>query len=359
MSISENVSAITEILTTHTMEVTTTFDPGTEDEDEPYPHSVVCVLLFLFAIIGLTNIVGNTLTIVAFFRDNKLQTVHNHYILNLAITDLIIGVSSVPFYAVYTILQFTWPFGYVFCKIWLLVDFLSCAESVATIILISIDRFLLVSLGIQYSQKQTKNMAKIKIAVSWFLSFLLYGPAIIGFNHWRGYSTVEHMDCDVEFATDYYYTVIASFIEFCVPLVLVCFFNLRVYLSIRHRSNSVVPMQMQGVQQGTLRRDKKAARSLAILVFVYFVCWTPYTITTIIISFCEDCISEDLYEAFNWLLWVNSSLNPLLYAATSERFRENFKRLLGFYKITNKSPNPIINSATVTQATALSVQNDK
>ena len=118
-------------------------------------------------------------------------------------------------------------------------------------------------------------------------------------------------------------------------------------------------MQMQGVQQGTLRRDKKAARSLAILVFVYFVCWTPYTITTIIISFCEDCISEDLYEAFNWLLWVNSSLNPLLYAATSERFRENFKRLLGFYKITNKSPNPIINSATVTQATALSVQNDK
>jgi histamine receptor H3 len=267
---------------------------------------------------------------VAYATSKKLQTIQNMYIVNLAVTDVIIGVSSIPFYGAYTILYFTWPFGYVFCKVWCFIDFWACAESSLTIILISYDRLLMVTDGIAYNQQQTKKRALIKIAVSWFLSSLLYGPAIIGFDIWRGYSILEDEDCNVEFATDATYTLITAVIEFAVPFTLLAVFNVMLYWNIRKRSLKVRDITAAGKRdvEKSLKKDKKAAKALAALVLVYAVCWTPYTVTTVILSLCEGCINEDQYEAFNWLLWANSSFNACIYAYTNVHFRARFKAML-------------------------------
>ncbi|KFP25149.1 Histamine H3 receptor, partial [Colius striatus] len=76
-----------------------------------------------------------------------------------------------------------------------------------------------------------------------------------------------------------------------------------------------------------LQQDKKIARSLAIIVCVFAVCWAPYTLLMIIAvcgrrytllsiihGACQgECIHKSLYEITFWLLWLNSSLNPFLY----------------------------------------------
>ena len=111
-----------------------------ELEDESWPQWIQVIIGIFLALLFITNIVGNTLTLVAFTKDRHLRTVQNYYIINLAVTDLIIGISSLPFYSVYTVMYFYWPFGYEFCKVWSVVDFWVCAESSLTIILISYDR---------------------------------------------------------------------------------------------------------------------------------------------------------------------------------------------------------------------------
>lgn len=318
----------------------------------------------LFAFCALT-ITGNLLTIMSFIRDPKLRTVQNTFILNLATTDLFIGISSIPFYAIYTILNFDWIFGYTFCKIWNLVDFWVCAESSLTIILISHDRLQMVMQGAQYSISQTHTKAILKITATWVLSFLIYGPAIIGYNHWRGYTIVEDHDCDTEFAEEFIYTTATAFIEFCIPFVLLITFNSLLYWNIRERSikiemnkkkingegkrNKVSAISDNTQDEKTahapsnasqaisakkvkdrkvLRKDIKAAKSLAVLVVTYAICWLPYTMLTIFISFFPDSISDIVYEPTTWLLWLNSALNPILYALTNQQFKKNFSEML-------------------------------
>ncbi|XP_005418418.2 histamine H3 receptor-like [Geospiza fortis] len=78
-----------------------------------------------------------------------------------------------------------------------------------------------------------------------------------------------------------------------------------------------------------LQRDKKIAKSLAIIVCVFAICWAPYSLLMIIRGVCQrKCIPKSLYEATFWLLWINSSLNPFLYPLCHMRFRMAFLKIL-------------------------------
>ncbi|KAL9869882.1 histamine H3 receptor-like isoform 1-T1 [Geothlypis trichas] len=78
-----------------------------------------------------------------------------------------------------------------------------------------------------------------------------------------------------------------------------------------------------------LQQDKKIAKSLAIIVCVFAICWAPYSLLMIIRAACQgECIHNSLYEATFWLLWINSSLNPFLYPLCHMRFRMAFLKIL-------------------------------
>ncbi|KFP84630.1 Histamine H3 receptor, partial [Acanthisitta chloris] len=63
-----------------------------------------------------------------------------------------------------------------------------------------------------------------------------------------------------------------------------------------------------------LQRDKRIAKSLAVIVCMFAICWAPYSLLMIIRGACQGkCIPNSLYEITFWLLWINSSLNPFLY----------------------------------------------
>lgn len=335
------------------------------------------------AVLIIIGIGGNLMTVVAYFTDRQLNSVYDFYILNLGMTDLLLSCISMPFYAVYTLKEFTWPFGYDFCKVWLIVDFTLCFESIMIMLIVSSDRLLMISMGPNYMLKITKTVAFAQIAISWIVSFLVYSPAIIGWNIWVGYSTVEANDCDVEFAYDHTYTTATSIVEFVLPFVCLTLLNTLIYYRIKQRvrvapkpamrhkyeseacqsqtnadgqpsndnnenaqstatastadsketklsrlnSNSVASKEGNNVRK-THQRQAKAARFLAMLVIAFLIFWAPYTVTTMAISFCEDCVNISLYEFFNWLLWMKSAVNPFLYAYNSPRYRANFKKYL-------------------------------
>lgn len=353
--------------------------------------------------IGLTLLTvvaigGNLMTIVAYLRDRNLNTVYDFYIFNLGITDLLLSSISMPFYVVYTLEEFTWPFGYTFCKVWLVMDFTLCFESIMIMLILSMDRLLMISMASAYMIKVTKRIAVIQITVSWLISFLVYGPAIIGWNHWVGYSTVEENDCDVEFAYDHMYTTVTSIVEFVLPFVCLTFLNGLIYYKIRRlmrvspkianrnytpqgctqtsdesaetkdqsqieaitqnlstnnrdcrvqesiAGKNTLTVQTDGRSSDTRRpsadrttnkesninteRQAKAAKFLAMLVIAFLFFWAPYIITTMAISFCDECVNTSLYEFFNWLLWMKSAVNPFLYAYNSPRYRAHFQRYL-------------------------------
>ncbi|XP_061216540.1 histamine H3 receptor-like [Neopsephotus bourkii] len=100
------------------------------------------------------------------------------------------------------------------------------------------------------------------------------------------------------------------------------------------RANSVTPENNFSVsfcsRSGSkLQQDKRIAKSLAIIVCVFAICWAPYTLLMIIRGACQrECIHKSLYEITFWLLWLNSSLNPFLYPLCHIKFRMAFMKIL-------------------------------
>ncbi|XP_044054274.1 histamine H3 receptor [Siniperca chuatsi] len=82
-------------------------------------------------------------------------------------------------------------------------------------------------------------------------------------------------------------------------------------------------------QASRLSRDKKIAKSLAIIVCIFGICWAPYTLLMIIRAACSGaCVANYWYEITFWLLWLNSAINPFLYPLCHSSFRRAFSKIL-------------------------------
>ncbi|CAG5117370.1 unnamed protein product [Candidula unifasciata] len=75
-------------------------------------------------------------------------------------------------------------------------------------------------------------------------------------------------------------------------------------------------------------REKKAAKTLAIIVGAFILCWMPFFTTYLVDAFCDNCISSAVFSVVFWLGYCNSAMNPFVYALFSQDFRFAFRKLL-------------------------------
>uniref|UniRef100_A0A3Q1C3C2 G-protein coupled receptors family 1 profile domain-containing protein n=2 Tax=Amphiprion TaxID=80969 RepID=A0A3Q1C3C2_AMPOC len=319
------------------------------------PGYLVVILSVLMGTLVVVVVAGNALVIMAFIVDKTLRNQSNYFFLNLAISDFLVGAFCIPVYIPYN-LTGRWMLGKGLCKVWLVMDYLLCTASVFNIVLISYDRFLSVTRAVKYrAQRNMTRQAVLKMVAVWVLAFLLYGPAIIFWETIVGKSIVPSHECYVEFYFTWYFLLSASTFEFFTPFVSVAFFNLSIYLNVHRRNKrggacaedepkppktikkhkeasawSVFFVKTRKVSsRSRLSRDKKIAKSLAIIVCTFGICWAPYTLLMIIRAACSGkCVANYWYEMTFWLLWLNSAINPFLYPLCHSSFRRAFSKIL-------------------------------
>ncbi|CAK9301051.1 unnamed protein product [Gordionus sp. m RMFG-2023] len=89
----------------------------------------------------------------------------------------------------------------------------------------------------------------------------------------------------------------------------------------------------------TLKSKRKVTRMVTIVVFIFALSWLPNNIIFLIIhfgSYPETIVFVALQISAQCLAYMNSCMNPILYAFLSDNFRKGFCRILNKMKFWNR-----------------------
>lgn len=307
-----------------------TNDTGNSTSEIGTPlESIIVPLVFLIVVIG--GCFGNILVIIVIVKNKDYsKNTTNLFVLNLSLADLLFLLFCVPFHAfIYTLPE--WMFGDFMCKFVHFVQYCSMMASVFTLVAMSADRCLAIVYPLRSIRIRTPTVAFVICIVIWVTSCSISLPWPIVYH-----SVVFPEEGDKTFCVDVWndlrhraiYLLMFFILGYAVPFVLMVVLN---SLMVRQLWLFSGP---NGPTVESTRNRIKVTRLVITVVVVFGICWLPYNVSTLMINFTKidwnDEGERKIMYAFkicsHVLSYVNSSLNPLIYALVSGNFRKDVKR---------------------------------
>lgn len=207
-------------------------------------HSLwqVIIIVVFTGLLSLITIIGNILVMVSFKVNRQLKTVNNYFLLSLAVADLIIGVISMNLYTTY-IVTGHWTMGNWACDFWLAIDYVASNASVMNLLVISFDRYFSITRPLTYRAKRTTKRAVMMIGLAWFVSIVLWAPAILFWQYFVGERTVPPDKCYIQFLSEPIITFCTAMAAFYLPVTIMSVLYWRIYKETENRSKELAGLQ--------------------------------------------------------------------------------------------------------------------
>ncbi|XP_036406080.1 trace amine-associated receptor 1-like [Megalops cyprinoides] len=294
-------------------------------------------LMFLFmASTILVTMSGNLLVITSIAHFKQLHTSTNYLILSLAVCDFLLGVFVMPCSAVRSVLG-CWYLGDFVCQLHTSTDIMLSTSSIFHLSFISIDRYFAVCNPLMYRSIINSVTIIIMLTTSWVIPAIFAFGMIFSELNVRGSEEFfeEHVKCiggcPVFFSRAS--AAVASTLSFFIPgLIILCIY-LKIYLVARRQARAIKQLTKQldtdtANESSISRRERKGAKTLAIVVGVFLTCWTPFFLCNIIDPFIGYSIPPVLIDALVWFGYLNSACNPVVYAFFYSWFRKALKMII-------------------------------
>ena len=289
------------------------------DEGKPFIVNAAFNIPF-----SLLAVVGNSLILASFARNPSLISPSNVFLISLSLSDLCVGLFVQPLYIV-------WRFTYheslssshgILVSLVVGLSGVLCSFSLFIVASLSIDRYLALYLHLRYRQIITVRR------VSWFLVVLCFSSVLI---------------CALTLLFPLYDEFAGGF------LALACFvvnaiMYWKIYCVVRRHKRQICTQQRQQQQQlqeqqqqprmqnaGLLNSLRFRNLSLAMF-YVYLIlllCYLPYISLAVIFPVFRGRTSLSIAFEISWtFVYINSSLNPLLYSWRLKEIRLAVKNTL-------------------------------
>ena len=276
-------------------------------------HNELTFLLVLNIFLSITAFLGNTLILVALQKENSLHPPSKLLYCNLAITDLCVGIIAEPLAVTYltSVVNRRWDICYYATRAAAFFGNTLGAVSLLTLTAISLDRLLALLLGLRYRQVVTLRRTFITVIALWILAI-------------------------VSACTIFWNPLITSWCQYigtAMCLVTTIFAYTKIFRVLRHNQIHVQNHVAQGQRSQAIplnvARYRKAVYSALWVQVTMIVCYLPISIVAALTP--QKGISLSVYRAWQFsvtLVYLNSSLNPLLYVWKIREVRQAVKETL-------------------------------
>uniref|UniRef100_A0A8B9KH11 C-C motif chemokine receptor 9 n=2 Tax=Astyanax mexicanus TaxID=7994 RepID=A0A8B9KH11_ASTMX len=283
----------------------------------------------LYWLIVLLGAVGNMLVIWIYTNlKNRLKTMTDVYLLNLAVADLLF-LCTLPFWAADAIIG--WNFGLPVCKGVSALYKINFFSSMLLLTCISVDRYIVIVQTTKAQNSKEKRLAYSKLICIfvWMVALLLSIPEMLFANikdlDGKTYCTMIYWNNENN-STKILVLALQISMGFSIPLLVMfyCYTNI-IYTLLKARNFE----------------KHKALRVILAVVAVFVLSQLPYNGMLVVkatqaanmtITSCNQVQNFDIaLQVMQSLAYMHSCLNPILYVFVGVRFRKDLGKLCNRY----------------------------
>ena len=302
----------------------------------------------LYTLISILIIMGNTLVLLATWRDRSLHQPNKYLVACLAVADLLVGIFIGPAMVCGLSVdqKSLHDMSIHLCRFMVWIDSLAIAASVLTLTFISFERYFKISKPLQYRSRMTTSKSFKIIFIIWLISAALTTYSATPDSGVNEILISASFHCRTDNNTPS--KTAAWGISLSVILFLLVTVMLTMYVRIfvvAHKRQKMLRNGELGEtstgqnQRSVLRQDLKIVRMLLIVAGVFCFCWLPRTIWHLLLQYYPNFVDSNswslgylyrmtTFESLVRLLALSNSLcNPIIYACLDQTYREAFKSL--------------------------------
>ncbi|XP_019626364.1 PREDICTED: growth hormone secretagogue receptor type 1-like [Branchiostoma belcheri] len=301
------------------------------------PQVELVLLTAVYALIFVVGVVGNLLVGVVVAKVRRMRSPTNYLLLNLSVADLLVLLVCVPAAIQETWVVSPWLLGEFMCHFIPYMEFSTFHASTLTVIAIGVERYYAICLPLSCKHVLSGGFIVRVMCALWAAAFLTAVPVffVTEFSYDRGDDGELAANCVMHIDTfgGRLYLTASNVVFYFAPLAILS--GLYVVISRNLRE----PELHQSIRQGSVARLRLQARRqvtymLLAVVVVFFLCLLPYrTILMVMMYATPESLFQVLGGPALWklqafcrvMVFINSTVNPVLYNLTSSKFRQAFR----------------------------------
>ncbi|XP_028331800.1 melanopsin-A-like [Gouania willdenowi] len=287
--------------------------------------------------VGITGMLGNILVIYAFCRSRSLRTPSNIFIINLAVTDLLMCLTQTPIFFI-TSMHKHWIFGKKGCELYAFCGALFGICSMMTLMVIAVDRYVVITRPLASLGAMSRRKALSILAVAWLYSMGWSLPPFFG---WSAYVPEGLMtSCSWDYMTFTpsvrSYTMLLFTFVFFFPLFIIIFCYCCIFRAIRHTTRAITKINSAGMRNSAkkfhkMRSEWKMAKIALIVILLFVISWAPYSCAALTaFAGYADMLTPYMNSVPAVIAKASAIHNPIIYAITHPKYRSAISRYVPY-----------------------------
>ena len=282
------------------------------------------------------TILLNALVIFVVATKHRLQTTSNILLACLAGTDFLAGLVVQPI-AIAEHVKLASGFE-PFCTLQtvrVIAYFVVCYVSLSHLALISIDRYVAIKDALRYQEIVTKKRIKKGVSVAWAIAVVLTIQEI----------ALAVIDSGSEtYSVFWKLTGVVAVMINLACLAGICYCYGYMFSETRRQQKRLQTEQLSHEEAKRMRKDSKAANTLAIILGALIISYLPSIILLLAVAtFSSDKLSPRVKAIFNGWATTSASLgslaNPIIYCWRNKKLRRAFLEICHVRHPENRAPD--------------------